>query len=436
MNDLAALDHRHLWHPFTQQSEWTATPPLIVDRAEGCWLIDVDGQRYLDGVSSLWTNVHGHRHPVLDRALRDQLDRVAHSTMLGLTHTPAILLAARLAQVAPPGLTRTFFSDNGSTAVEVALKIAYQTHRQRGDLGRTHFAALDGAYHGDTVGAVSLGAIPLFHAAYKPLLFDAVALPAPVNAGGDEEARCLHAALDALDAVGPTLAALVIEPLCQGAAGIKRHSPAFAAALAERARKHGALVVYDEVAVGFGRTGTLFASEQVGVAPDLLAVAKGLGAGYLPIAATLTTEAVYEAFLGPFDAWRQLFHGHTFTGNPLAAAVALASLDLFETEGTLQRVAAIERRFARRFEVWRTSPRVADIRQLGVIAGIDLLAADGSEAPPSARLGHRVAMACRRHGAIVRPLGNTLVLNPPLSLSDGEADLLLDAVEAALREAP
>jgi adenosylmethionine-8-amino-7-oxononanoate aminotransferase len=290
---LAALDHAHLWHPFTQHREWFGAEPLIVARAEGAWLVDVHGRRYLDGVSSLWTNVHGHRHPDLDRALVDQLGRMAHSTLLGLSHPPAIHLAAELARRAPPGLTRVFFSDDGSTAVEVALKMAFQYHHNRGDRRRTRFACLRDAYHGDTLGAVSVGAIDLFHSLYRPLLFDAVVLPAPTTPGGEEEDRCLAEGLALLAAHGDTLAALVHEQLVQGAAGMKVHSAAFLSRLLTEARARGLLLVADEVAVGFGRLGTLFASEQVGVAPDLLCVAKGLSAGYLPLAATLATEAVF-----------------------------------------------------------------------------------------------------------------------------------------------
>lgn len=429
---LTDLDFRHLWHPFTAQRRWTSEPPLIVARAEGHELVDVHGRRYLDAVSSLWTNVHGHRHPVVDAAVVDQLQRVAHSTLLGLSHPPAIQLAARLAALT--GLPRVFFSDNGSTATEVALKMAFQCQQQRGQTGRTRFAALRGAYHGDTLGAVSVGSIDLFHQVYRPLLFDAVALPAPVTPGGAEEAACLAEALDLLEAHGDSLAALIVEPLVQGAAGMKMHSPDFLRALIERARARGVLVVADEVAVGFGRTGTLFAMEQVGLAPDLLCLAKGLGGGYLPIAATLTTEAVYEAFLAEPEACRQFFHGHTFTGNPLACAAALATLDLFE-QGTLHHVArlaahlheALQQRVA-------ALTTVRAIRQKGVMVGIDLQAPDGSDLPAAFQAGYRVAMATRDHGAITRPLGDTLVLNPPLSLRLDEADRVIDAVVAALSD--
>jgi adenosylmethionine-8-amino-7-oxononanoate aminotransferase len=432
---LHELDHRHVWHPFTQQREWVeAGEPLIVDRAEGNELVDVHGRRYLDGVSSLWTTVHGHRHPDLDRALQDQLAKVAHSTMLGLTHPTAIELAAELVRRAPPGLQRVFYSDDGSTAVEVALKMAFQLQQQTGQTRRTRFAALRDGYHGDTIGAVSVGSIDLFHAVYRPLLFDAVALPAPVVAGGAEEEACLARGLALLEEHGDSLAALVFEPLVQGAAGMKMHSASFLRTLLRAARDQGVLLVADEVAVGFGRLGTLFAMEQVGEPVDFLCLAKGLAAGYLPLAATLTTERVYEGFLADPAAHRQLFHGHTFTGNPLACAVGLESLRIFDRERVLEHVGRLSATLASALAELRPLPAVRAIRQRGVMVGVDLGRPDGAAYAPAERVGHRVAMACRPRGAVVRPLGDTVVLNPPLSLRLDEAERLVRIVGEAIRE--
>ncbi len=431
---LAALDHAHLWHPFTQQQEWVQAAPLIIDRAEGNVLIDVHGDRYLDGVSSLWTNVHGHRNPRLDAALLAQLHKVAHSTMLGLSHPPAIELAAALAHRAPGELQRVFFSDNGSTATEVALKMAYQYQQQVGQTGRTKFAALRDAYHGDTLGAVSVGSIDLFHAVYRPLLFDAVALPAPTAPAGAEEAECLQRALELLETHADTLAAFVFEPLVQGAAGMKMHSPQFLRTLATRARELGILLVADEVAVGMGRTGCLFAMQSVDLQPDFLCLAKGLGGGYLPIAATLTTERVYAAFLAAPTAHKQFFHGHTFTGNPLACAVALESLQMFDDDRVLDHVRQLSQCLGDELDELHAVPGVHAIRQCGVMVGIDLRQPDGSPFAPEARTGHRVAMATRPLGAIVRPLGDTLVLNPPLSLTLDQAVDLVRIVDQAVRQ--
>ncbi|MCB9677058.1 MAG: adenosylmethionine--8-amino-7-oxononanoate transaminase [Alphaproteobacteria bacterium] len=429
---LARLDHAHLWHPFTQQQRWTAREPLIISRAEGCTLYDVRGNAYIDGVASLWTNVHGHHHPALDAAVKAQLDRVAHTTMLGLSHPPAIELALRLVDLVPWGLNRVFYSDNGSTATEVALKMAFQFQQQTGNVKRTRFAAFSDGYHGDTLGAVSVGSVPLFHQIYKPLLFDAVVLPAPREPGGEEEAACIEKALALLDAHADELAAFVFEPLVQGAAGMKMHSASFLKALCERARKHGILLVADEVATGFGRTGSMFAMEQVGITPDFLCIAKGLAAGYLPLAATLTTEVVYSAFLGSPESHRQFFHGHTFTGNPLACAAALASLDVFEEEGVLPRVDAIAKHLAVLLKGWFEKEGVASVRQCGVMAGIDLVQRNGEPWDPAVTFGYRVCMRAREQGVLLRPLGDTLVVNPPLAIRDVELTKIVRTAAEAM----
>ncbi len=329
MKDLASADRQHVWHPFTQQRGWADEEPVIIERAEGCELVDTAGNRYIDGVSSLWCTVHGHRHPRIDAAVRDQLDKVAHSTMLGLTHPTAIELAERLTAIAPPGLTRCFYSDSGSTATEIALKMAFQFFQQRGDTQRSRFIALRDAYHGDTIGSVSVGGIDLFHTMYRPLLFDT--LKAEPGDAADME-RLFE------DHPGE-VAAVIMEPLVQGAAGMLVHPEGYLRAVRELCDRHGALLICDEVAVGFGRTGRMFACEHEGVAPDLMCLAKGITGGYLPLAATLATEQIYEGFLGEYEEFRTFFHGHTYTGNPLACAAALATLEVFEEERTLERLA-------------------------------------------------------------------------------------------------
>src|SRR5919112_2027697 len=323
--DLVAADHAHLWHPFTQQQGWVEEEPLIVDRAEGTDLIDVNGRRYIDGVSSLWCNVHGHGHPRIDAALRDQLGRVAHSTMLGLSHRPGIELAQRLVELAPPGLRRVFYSDSGSTATEIALKMAFQYWQQRGEARRTKFVALRMGYHGDTIGSVSVGGIDLFHSLYRPLLFDTLHAE-PGDAADMERLLSEHRG---------EVAAVIMEPLVQGAAGMLVHPDGYLREVRELCDRHGVLLILDEVATGLGRTGRMFACEHEDVAPDLLCLAKGITGGYLPLAATLASERVYNGFLGRFDEFRTFFHGHTYTGNPLACAAALATLAVFEEERTL-----------------------------------------------------------------------------------------------------
>jgi adenosylmethionine---8-amino-7-oxononanoate aminotransferase len=413
------LDHRHLWHPFTQQQDWVEEDPLMIEGAEGSELIDAEGKRYLDGVSSLWCNVHGHRHPLIDRAVRDQLDRVAHSTMLGLSHPRAAELAARLVAIAPPGLNRVFYSDSGSTAVEVALKMAFQYWQHRGGqhVRRSSFICLRDAYHGDTVGSVSVGGIDLFHSAFRPLLFEAHrAEPGDI----DEMARLLARHEE-------ELAAVVIEPLVQGAAGILTHPPGYLRAVRELTERHGVLLICDEVATGFGRTGTMFACERERVAPDLLCVAKGLTGGYMPLAATLATESIYDAFLADHAELKTFFHGHTYTGNPLACAAALASLEVFRRERTLVRLQPKIRLLAEMLADVELMPEVREVRRCGLMVGIDL-----GEHHPSLRMGHRVTLEARKRGVIVRPLGDVVVLMPPLSISLADLRRLVEVTAESI----
>jgi adenosylmethionine-8-amino-7-oxononanoate aminotransferase len=432
---LAAWDHAHLWHPFTDQAAWAASDPLIIDRAEGVHLIDRAGRRYIDGVSSLWCNVHGHRHPAIDGAIRDQLDRVAHSTLLGLTHEPAVRLARRLVELAPPGLSRVFFSDSGATAVEVALKLAFQYWRQKEspEPGRDLFLALEGAYHGDTLGDVSLGGVPRFHALFAPLLFPTLRAPSPARDQGALSLRAVERLL--VDHPG-RVAAIVVEPIVQCAAGMLVHPPGYLAELARLARAHHTLLILDEVAVGLGRTGTLFACEREHVAPDFLCLAKGLTGGYLPLAATLTTDRVHAAFVGPGPGGgdRTFFHGHTYCGNPLGAAAALATLDLFERERTLERMRPRVAQLADWLDRVRDHPHVGEVRQAGLLAGVELVKDRATGAPfdPSRRLGARVCLRARDHGVLLRPLGDVLVLMPPLVIEEADLAHLCRAVELAL----
>jgi adenosylmethionine-8-amino-7-oxononanoate aminotransferase len=429
---LEEADDRHLWHPFTPHSVYRAEEPLLVERGEGHYLVDIDGRRYLDGVGSLWCNVLGHRHPRLDAALRAQIDKIAHATLLGHASVPAVELAARLAELAPPPLTRVFFSDNGSTAVEIAVKMALQHGQQTpGRERRTRFVSFAEAYHGDTVGAVSVGGVDLFHARFKPLLFEVLRLPSPGRGGAEASVRAFG---ELLESHGDEIAAVVIEPGFQGAAGILTQPPAFVANIAALARAAGALVIFDEVASGIGRSGALFCASTLGVTPDLLAVAKGLTGGYLPLAATLATEAVYEAFLGPPELGRTFFHGHTYTGNALGAAVALETLAVLTEPGFFEGLRERIEVFAAAVAGLRGSPFVAETRSFGLAAGIDLAAdpESGRFFPPSARFGMRVCRRAREHGVFLRPLGDTLVLMPPLSITESEIAVLVAAVAASL----
>jgi adenosylmethionine-8-amino-7-oxononanoate aminotransferase len=419
------LDQEFVWHPFTQQQGWSEEEPLMIERGEGVYLYDVEGNRYIDGTSALWCNVHGHHHPDLDRAAREQLDKVAHTTMLGLSHPGATELAARLVEIAPPGLSRVFYSDSGSTAAEIALKMAFQYHQQRGDTARTRFIRMREAYHGDTIGSVSVGGIDLFHATYRPLLFETLA----AEPGDAEQMERL------LGAHEGEVAAVIMEPLIQGAGGMIVHPDGYLRAVRELCDRHGVLLICDEVATGFGRTGTMFAVEQEGVSPDFLCLAKGITGGYLPLAATLTTEAVYDAFLGAPAEAKTFFHGHTYTGNPVACAVALANLDVFENERTLERLQPKIELLERRLAEIAAMPGVTEVRSRGVMVGIDL-----GEHDPELRVGHRVTLEARRRGALVRPLSNVVVLMFPLSISEAELEDLLDitaeSITAALASLP
>jgi adenosylmethionine---8-amino-7-oxononanoate aminotransferase len=437
---LLKADQAHVWHPFTQMQAWSSDEPLIIERAEGNYLFDDLGRRYLDGVSSLWCNVHGHRKREIDEAVRAQLDRVAHTTLLGLASVPSIELASALVRVAPKGLTRVFYSDSGSTAVEVALKMAYQYWRQRGRPEKARFVALQEAYHGDTVGSVSVGGMELFHGTFRGLLFAAERIPTPYayryTGEGDCGEACLKAAERLFEEKGKTLAALVIEPLIQGAAGMLTQPKGFLHRLQALCRAHEVLLICDEVATGFGRTGTLFAVEQEGVHPDFLCLAKGLSGGYLPLAATLTTEAVHDAFLGDVASQRTFFHGHTFTGNALGCAAALASLRLFETEGVLERLSRSLAALAPELAAVAALAHVGEVRQRGAMVGIELVASRETKRSylPEERIGHRVCLAARKHGVLLRPLGAVVVLMPPLSLSPEEAQHLGATVRRAIVE--
>jgi adenosylmethionine-8-amino-7-oxononanoate aminotransferase len=431
--ELRDWDIRHVWHAFTQMAEYD---PLVIERAEGCWLVDVDGRRYLDGVSSLWCNLHGHRHPRIEAAVTEQLAKLAHATTLGMSNPPAIELARRLAQLAPGDLNHVFYSCDGSSAVEAALKIAFQYWRQCDaprPAKRTYLAYAN-AYHGDTLGSTAVGGIARFHALFEPLLFDVVRMPAPDRRHGD---AAIHLARleETLAQRHEELAAIVLEPLVQGAAGMIMQPPGYLRGVRELATKYNVLLIADEIVTGFGRTGPLFACEHEGVTPDLLCLGKSLTAGYLPMAATIATDRVYDAFLGDHASGRTFQHGHTFGGNPLAAAAACASLDVLEEERTLE--TALPQKSARLSAALAPlveHPHVGDVRQMGLLAGIELVAdrATGRPYPPHERRGYAVCRHSTAIGVWLRPLGDVIVVLPPLSITDAELDLLARVVRESI----
>jgi adenosylmethionine-8-amino-7-oxononanoate aminotransferase len=436
---LEAWDREHVWHPFTQMLGFREEDPLIISRGEGIYLYDIQGNRYLDGVSSLWANLHGHRRRELDQALVAQLQQIAHSTLLGIAHPPAILLARRLVELAPAGLNKVFFSDNGSTAVEVALKVAFQFWRNRGQGGKQRFLKLNNAYHGDTLGAVSVGGIPLFHEIYRPLLFDTLEAPAPYCYRCPHRKDCQQQCVTLLEEMVAThhreLAAVILEPIMQGAAGMIPQPPGYLGRVREVTRRHDVLLIADEVAVGFGRTGKMFACEHEGVSPDLLCLAKGITGGYLPLAATLATDDIYQAFLGEYQEFKTFFHGHTYTGNPLGATVGLANLEIFAQDRVLEGLPPKIAQLTERLEHMAGHPHVGDVRQRGLMVGLELVAdrATREPFPVERRTGHRVILEARRLGAILRPLGDVIVLMPPLCITPDELDALCDITSEAIK---
>jgi len=506
MHPLAKLDHRYVWHPFTQMRDWLKAEPIVIVEGKGAMLRDAHGREYFDANSSIWTNLHGHSHPQINAAIRRQLGKVAHTSALGLANEPAALLAEKLLETAnppnvaqasrlrvkgaspppakeervlskpadwQPALRKVFFSDDGSTAMEVALKLAYAYTRRTGRSQKPKFLALEGAYHGDTVGAVALGHIDLFHKAYAGLLFktDQVMAPycyrCPFNRAQPERAdardyrKCnwecvgkLEQKFAAQKKKGNAYAGFVFEPLIQGAAGMIPQPADWLSRAAEIARAYGALLIADEVMTGFGRTGgggmsggrrvsppltyppSLFACHHEGVQPDFMALAKGLTGGYLPMAATLTTQAVFDAFLGEYGEFKTFYHGHSFTGNQLGAAAGLASLELLQTSGSLRARERLERTLRSELRTLWRCPAVGDIRQVGLVAGIELVRDWRTREPFDLRerAGIRVCEAMARQGVLTRAIGNVIVLMPPYCTTQAQARRMVAVLGEAIRE--
>lgn len=462
MNKLARLDHKYLWHPFTQMRDWLKREPITIVRGKGSYLFDANGRRYLDGNSSIWTNLHGHAHPAINSAINKQLKKIAHSSALGFANEPASILGERLVSAAPAKLNKVFYSDDGSTAMEVALKLSFQYARRNGNKN-PKFLSLDNAYHGDTVGAVSLGHIDLFHKAYEPLLFKADKTPAPYcyrcphnkakpeRAAAHESHKCRFECLDALEKKfatqkkkGSQYAAFAFEPLMQGAAGMIAQPKGWLGRATKIAKGYGAQLIADEVMTGFGRTGArpsgrfastnIFACESEDVRPDFLAVAKGLTGGYMPMAATLTTQKVFDAFLGEYEEFKTFFHGHSYTANQLGAAAALASLDLLQSSDSQKQRAQLEKNLRTALQTLWTLPQVGDIRQVGLVAGVELVRDWKTRRPYDLRerAGIRVCEAMAKRGVLTRPIGNVIVIMPPYCTTAGQVEKMTDALRTAI----
>ncbi|OME87843.1 L-lysine--8-amino-7-oxononanoate transaminase [Paenibacillus sp. FSL A5-0031] len=428
---LAAMNKNHLWHPFTQMKDYNNADPLIIERGEGIMLYDVQGRAYYDGFSSVWLNVHGHNVPELNQAITEQLGRVAHSTLLGMANVPAIELAEKLVEITPEGLNKVFYSDSGATGVEIAIKMAFQYWHNKGIRGKTKFVTMNQAYHGDTIGAVSVGAIPLYHDTFRPMLFSSYTIPYPYayrHAGGETQAMedTLAALRHLLETKSDEIAALIVEPIVQGAGGIIVMPSGCLRQMAALCREYGVLLIADEVATGFGRTGAMFACHLEDVSPDLMVIGKGLTGGYLPVAATLATDEVYEAFYADYEEQKTFFHGHSYTGNPLGCAVALASLKLFEERNMIEGVRAKASFVQQKLTALKDCQHVGEIRQKGLMIGIELVRDKVSREPYdwADRIGVRTTLRARELGMLTRPLGNVIVFIPPLSSNVAELDAM------------
>jgi adenosylmethionine-8-amino-7-oxononanoate aminotransferase len=451
---LEDLDRKYIWHPFTQMKEWVEEKPIIISEGRDCFIKDIYGRWYLDGISSMWVNIFGHRKKEIDDAIREQLWKISHSTLLGLSNLPAIRLAERLVKLvqkspagtspdkgAQGGLCKVFYSDNGSTAVEVSLKIAFQYWKDKGDQGRNAFVSLANGYHGDTIGAVSVGGVDIFDKAFGPLLFKSYRSPSPYCYRcelGKECADCKMACLEKMEEIFRThpgeIAALIIEPLIQAAGGMITSPPGYLKGVRELCTRYDVLMIADEVATGFGRTGKMFACEREEVVPDLMCLSKGITGGYMPLAVTLATQQIYDAFLGEFKDLKTFFHGHSYTGNPLACAAAMACLDLFEKEQTLLHL----REKIDMLEEWLRDvlnlKHVGDVRNAGFMAGIELVKDKGTKEPYDwgEKMGWRVAYAARDRGVFIRPLGNVTVVMPPLAISVRNLQQLLKVIRESI----
>jgi len=447
---LERLDKEHLWHPFTQMKEWCEESPVIITEGRGSFLKDITGRWYIDGVSSLWVSVHGHRKKEIDTAIKEQVDKISHSTLLGLTHPPAIELAEKLVQIvnAPAAtrnrtLSRVFYSDNGSTSVEIALKIAYQYWQHKGIKEKKMFVSLKNAYHGDTVGAVSVGGIDLFHSIFSSLLFKTYHVPSPYCYRCELKREhpfcklyCLTKMEETLKKHHKKIAALIIEPMVQGAGGMIVSPPGYLKGVRKLCNKYNILMIADEVATGFGRTGKMFACGHEGVKPDIFCIAKGITGGYLPLAATMTTEKIYRAFLGRYKEFKTFFHGHTYTGNQLACAAALANLELFRKEKTLKKMQSKIAILKNGLSGIAKLPHAGDVRQKGFMVGIELVNNKKTKEPYPLeyKMGMKVCNIAREKGLLIRPLGNVIVLMPPLSISNQELKRLIDITAESIEE--
>nr|WP_108669220.1 adenosylmethionine--8-amino-7-oxononanoate transaminase [Peribacillus acanthi] len=442
-NELAEKNKKYVWHPFTQMQDYINEDPLIISHGKDRKLFDMQGNEYYDGVSSIWLNVHGHNIRELNEAIIHQLDQVAHTTLLGMANVPAILLAEKLVEISPDGLEKVFYSDSGATAVEIAIKMAFQYWRNIGRREKNLFVTMKEAYHGDTIGAVSVGAIDIYHQAYSSLLFPSLKLPYPnmyrpkyEGTAEDIKQAYLAEVENLFQEKAHEIAALIIEPIVQGASGIIVMPEGYLKALHKLCIQYDVLFIADEVATGFGRTGKMFACDLENVTPDILTCGKGLTGGYLPVAATLTTNRIYEAFLGTYEEQKTFFHGHSYTGNPLGCAVAMANLELFEKNQLLEHVDKISLFIQEKMMKFHELLHVGDIRQSGMMIGIELVSAKGTKEPYhwNDRIGVKVSKRAKELGLLTRPLGNVIVFMPPLASTESELAEMIEILHQSIKD--
>ncbi|MDQ1271655.1 MAG: adenosylmethionine---8-amino-7-oxononanoate aminotransferase [Planctomycetota bacterium] len=442
IDQLQTWDKQYLWHPFTQMQDYGKETPLIIEEGSGIFLRDIDGKEYIDGVSSMWCNIHGHRKKEIDDAIKRQLDKIAHTTLLGPSNIPAIELAKKLAEVAPHGLKKVFYSDNGSTANEVALKMAFQYWQHKGYSEKTQFVALQYGYHGDTIATMGVGGIDIYHKVFQPLYFKTHFAPAPYCYRcplGKQDRDCSLQCLDELEGLlknnAAQIAAMIMEPLVQGAGGMIIHPKGYLSGARALCKKYNVLFILDEVLTGFGRTGKMFACLHEDVVPDIMALSKGINGGYMPLAATLATEEIYNAFLGKYAELKTFFHGHTYTGNPLGCAAALASMELFEKERILENLAPKITYLQTRLKQFESLEHVGNVRQCGLIAAIELVKDKSTKEPYpwEERVGNQVCLEARKHGLLIRPLGHIIVSMPPLSIKEHELNRLLNIMYESVK---
>lgn len=440
----AEFDRNFIWHPFTQMKEYENQEPIVIEEGDGVYLIDTEGRRYIDGVSSLWVTIHGHRVPEIDRAIKEQVDKIGHSTLLGITNIAAAELARELIEICPEGLTRVFYSGDGASAVEVALKMAFQYWQHKGKPKKTKFVSLENGYHGDTLGAVSVGGIDLFHAAYKPLLFETYKAPSyycyrcPLGKTYPScEIACAKEVEKILEEHHEEIAAVIFEPYVQAAGGMIVSPPGYLKEIRAFCDKYDMIMILDEVATGFGRTGMMFACEHEDVSPDIMVLGKGMTGGYLPLSATVVTQKIYDVFLGEYDEFKTFFHGHSYSGNPISCAAALGNIEVFKKDNTLEKLREKIEFLERELQEFKGLEHVGDVRNKGFMVGIELVEDRETKTPYplKVKMGWRVAEFAMQEGVLIRPLGNVVVLMPPIGISKEDLKKLIDVTYRAIKKA-